>query len=86
MLHVIGDLLQSIGVAIAGALIWWHQDDPRWYLADPICTFVFSVVVLLTTKSILKDIVAVLMERTPQGVDVPAVSQVGEGSGNGGPD
>lgn len=25
ILHVVGDLLQSIGVAIAGALIWWKQ-------------------------------------------------------------
>jgi divalent metal cation (Fe/Co/Zn/Cd) transporter len=76
VLHVIGDLLQSVGVAIAGGLIWLHQDDPRWYLVDPICTFVFSVVVLLTTKSILRDIVHVLMERTPPNMDVPAVAQV----------
>jgi hypothetical protein len=46
-------------------------------LADPICTFIFSVVVLLTTKSILRDIVHVLMERTPTNLDVPAMSQVG---------
>jgi hypothetical protein len=25
IIHVIGDFVQSIGVAIAGALIWWHQ-------------------------------------------------------------
>jgi cation diffusion facilitator family transporter len=76
VLHVIGDLLQSVGVAIAGGLIWLNQDDPRWYLADPICTFVFSIVVLLTTKSVLRDIVHVLMERTPQHMDIPAVSRV----------
>ena len=28
VLHVIGDLVQSIGVAIAGALIWWKQVLP----------------------------------------------------------
>lgn len=83
VLHVIGDILQSIGVAIAGALIWWNQDDPRWYLADPICTFIFSVVVLLTTKSILRDIIHVLMERTPTNLDVPAMSQVGTVVGRG---
>jgi zinc transporter 2 len=76
VLHVIGDILQSIGVAIAGALIWYNQDDPRWYIADPICTFIFSIVVLLTTKSILRDIVHVLMERTPTNIDIPAMSQV----------
>lgn len=77
VLHVIGDILQSIGVAIAGALIWYNQDDPRWYIADPICTFIFSIVVLLTTKSILRDIIHVLMERTPTNIDIPAMSQVG---------
>lgn len=76
VLHVIGDLLQSIGVAIAGGLIWLNQDDPRWHLADPICTFVFSIVVLLTTKSVLKDIINVLMERTPRHINIPAMSQV----------
>lgn len=31
-LHVIGDLVQSIGVAVAGLLIWWQ---PSWKIADP---------------------------------------------------
>ncbi|KIZ03076.1 solute carrier family 30 (zinc transporter), member 2 [Monoraphidium neglectum] len=69
VLHVIGDLVQSVGVALAGLLIWLHPDDPRWYIADPICTFLFSVLVLWTTKNILSDIVAVLMERAPQTVN-----------------
>jgi solute carrier family 30 (zinc transporter), member 2 len=25
LIHAVGDLVQSVGVAIAGALIWWHQ-------------------------------------------------------------
>ena len=25
VLHVIGDIVQSLGVAVAGALIWWKQ-------------------------------------------------------------
>ncbi|PRW39381.1 Cation efflux system related [Chlorella sorokiniana] len=73
IIHVIGDFVQSIGVAVAGALIWWHQDDPRWHIADPICTFLFAILVLWTTKAITKDIFAVLMQRAPAGVDVEAV-------------
>ncbi|KAF5834227.1 hypothetical protein DUNSADRAFT_9180 [Dunaliella salina] len=65
LLHVLGDLLQSIGVALAGLLIWYKQDDPRWALADPICTFIFAALVLLTTQGIIKDIIHILMERTP---------------------
>ncbi|KAL4446379.1 hypothetical protein ABPG77_003186 [Micractinium sp. CCAP 211/92] len=70
VIHCIGDLVQSIGVCIAGALIWWHQDDPRWALADPICTFLFAGLVLWTTAGISRDIIDVLMERVPRGMDV----------------
>lgn len=30
IIHVIGDFVQSIGVAVAGALIWWHQVGGAW--------------------------------------------------------
>lgn len=51
-IHVIGDMLQSIGVFCAALVIYFY---PTWKLADPICTFIFSVVVLFTTITILKD-------------------------------
>lgn len=51
-IHVLGDVLQSVGVFIAALLIYFI---PSWQLADPICTFVFSIVVLATTITILKD-------------------------------
>jgi zinc transporter 2 len=70
VIHVIGDLVQSIGVVIAGGLIWYHQDDPRWALADPICTFFFAALVLFTTFSLLNEIGNILMERAPHGADV----------------
>ena len=36
--------------------------QPEWKLADPICTFLFSLLVLLTTLNILKETIHVLME------------------------
>jgi solute carrier family 30 (zinc transporter), member 2 len=42
-LHVITDLIQSIGVAIAGLLIWIY---PEYQILDPICTFLFSGLVI----------------------------------------
>ena len=69
-IHVIGDVLQSIGVFIAALLIYFF---PSWYLADPICTFIFSVIVLLTTFRILKDTILVLMEATPNYLDYTEV-------------
>jgi len=70
-LHVLGDLLQSIGVIIASAVIWWK---PEWSVADPICTFIFALLVLLTTWGMLGDIVDVLMEKTPTGIDIEGVT------------
>ncbi|XP_010937861.1 metal tolerance protein 1 isoform X2 [Elaeis guineensis] len=65
-LHVLGDSIQSIGVMIGGAIIWCK---PEWKIIDLICTFLFSVVVLLTTIKMLRNILEVLMESTPREID-----------------
>ena len=36
--------------------------QPEWKLADPVCTFLFSILVLVSTINILKDTLRVLME------------------------
>ncbi|KAI4884585.1 hypothetical protein NFI96_034554 [Prochilodus magdalenae] len=69
-IHVVGDLFQSLGVLIAATIIYFL---PEWKIADPVCTFLFSIFVLATTSTILKDIFKVLMEGTPQGIDYDAV-------------
>lgn len=61
-IHVLGDVLQSIGVFCAALIIYFV---PSWQLADPICTFLFSIIVLGTTITIMKDTLLVLMEGTP---------------------
>lgn len=65
-IHVLGDVLQSIGVFIAALVIYFL---PSWQLADPICTFLFSFIVLGTTITIMKDAILVLMEGTPSYLD-----------------
>ncbi|NXY54422.1 ZNT8 protein, partial [Callaeas wilsoni] len=57
--HTIGDLFQSISVLISALIIFFK---PQYKIADPICTFVFSIFVLATTITILRDILTVLME------------------------
>ncbi|UJR21740.1 hypothetical protein I4U23_024815 [Adineta vaga] len=66
IIHVIGDFVQSVGVLCAAILI---KLKPQYNLADPICTFVFSVLVLITTFTIMRDIVVVLMEGVPSHVN-----------------
>uniref|UniRef100_A0A1A8BEI9 Mediator of RNA polymerase II transcription subunit 30 n=1 Tax=Nothobranchius kadleci TaxID=1051664 RepID=A0A1A8BEI9_NOTKA len=63
--HVMGDLLQSVSVLISAIVIFFK---PEYKIADPICTFLFSILVLCTTFTILRDILLVLMEGTPSGV------------------
>lgn len=59
-IHVLGDVLQSIGVFCAAIIIYFK---PTWQLADPICTFIFSIIVLYTTITILKDAIMVGISR-----------------------
>ncbi|XP_050765665.1 proton-coupled zinc antiporter SLC30A2 [Gymnogyps californianus] len=70
--HVVGDLLQSVGVLIASYIIFFK---PEYKYVDPICTFLFSALVLGTTLTILRDVVLVLMEGTPKGMDFNAVRE-----------
>lgn len=63
--HVVGDLLQSISVLISAIIIFFK---PEYKMADPICTFLFSVFVLFTTFTIIRDILIVLMEGAPAGL------------------
>ncbi|XP_045792814.1 metal tolerance protein 1 isoform X2 [Trifolium pratense] len=65
-LHVLGDSIQSVGVMIGGAVIWYK---PEWKIVDLICTLFFSLIVLGTTINMLRNILEVLMESTPREID-----------------
>ena len=68
MIHILGDMVQSIGV-IAASLILKFKTEPEWQKADPICTYIFSVLVMLTTVPIFCDCVRIIMEATPNDID-----------------
>lgn len=65
-LHLVTDLIQSVGVMIAGSVIWLK---PKWLVVDLVCTLVFSVVALGTTLPMLKNVFYILMERAPNDID-----------------
>lgn len=66
-LHVLTDLIQSVGVMIAGAIIW---AKPDWLVVDLLCTLIFAVLALSTTLPMLGKIYGILMERTPSEIDI----------------
>lgn len=47
--------------------------QPSWSIVDPICTFLFSILVILTTVAIIKDVMNVLMEGIPKGFEYSQV-------------
>ncbi|XP_076639210.1 proton-coupled zinc antiporter SLC30A2 isoform X3 [Colletes latitarsis] len=69
-IHVVGDFIQSTGVFVAALIVYFK---PSWSIVDPICTFLFSVLVILTTVAIIKDVINVLMEGIPKGFDYSQV-------------
>lgn len=64
---MIGDIIQSVGVMAAAIIIYIK---PTWTIADPICTFLFSVLVLMTTVPIFIDVMAILMETCPEDIEI----------------
>ena len=70
-IHVLGDCVQSFGVVIAAIIIWVK---PEYHIADPICTFIFAIAVLCTTRGMLCDITDIVMERVPRDFDLPALT------------
>ena len=67
VIHILGDMVQSVGVISAAIII---KCRPDWQIADPICTFLFSILVLMTTVPIFMDCVHIVMENTPTEIDV----------------
>ncbi|XP_028919409.1 LOW QUALITY PROTEIN: zinc transporter 8 [Ornithorhynchus anatinus] len=57
--HATGDLFQSASVLVSALIILFKPD---YEIADPICTFVFSILALATTTATLRDILLLLME------------------------
>lgn len=69
-LHVLGDLLQSLGVVVAGLVIWVN---PNLQIADPICTLIFAVIVLVTTVSMLQRTIVLLLQGAPEYIAVDSL-------------
>ena len=66
-LHVLGDMLMSVGVVIASIIIYIN---PAWKIADPLCTYLFSIIICCTTIPVFKECIYVLLEATPDSIDV----------------
>ena len=71
-LHVLGDTLGSVGVIVAGLLVWARD----WLWADPLASVIVCLLILYSAWHLMRDAVDVLMEHAPSDVDVAAVRDV----------
>lgn len=69
MLHVLGDLLGSVG-AIAAAVIIWLTG---WMPIDPILSLLVSLLILRSAWALLTRTLNILMEGAPDGVEPEAL-------------
>ncbi|KPP71298.1 hypothetical protein Z043_109806 [Scleropages formosus] len=71
-IHALGDLVQSVGVLIAAYIV---RFKPEYKIADPICTYIFSVLVLFTTVRIVRDTGIILLEGVPRHLNVARIRE-----------
>jgi cobalt-zinc-cadmium efflux system protein len=74
-LHILGDVLGSVGVIISGIVLW----TTHWNLIDPIITILFTLMILRSSGKVIKQTIGILMESTPEGIDPEAVEKALEG-------
>ncbi|XP_068229320.1 zinc transporter ttm-1-like [Palaemon carinicauda] len=70
LIHIVADTLQTVAVLIAALVV---KFKPELKIADPILTFVFALIVIVTTLPIIRDLAHILMEGTPRNVDYMAL-------------
>ncbi|XP_032672225.1 zinc transporter 7 [Odontomachus brunneus] len=64
-LHILADTLGSVGVIISALLMQMFG----WMIADPICSMLIAVLIVLSVISLMKESWEVLMQRQPIALD-----------------
>ncbi len=65
-LHLLSDVLSSVGVVIGGILILFF----KIYWVDPLLTVLISIYILKESLGILKEAINILMQGTPENIDI----------------
>jgi cobalt-zinc-cadmium efflux system protein len=68
-LHVLGDVLGSIGALLAGAAIWQFG----WTWIDPVASVFIALLLCVGGVRVLREVWSVLMHAAPPGLDVPGL-------------
>ncbi len=76
-LHNLTDALASVGVILTGALIIWYG----WLWTDAAMTLLIAAYVLWQSFSEMPKVIHLLMEGTPEGLEIGQVATAMEGMG-----
>jgi cobalt-zinc-cadmium efflux system protein len=68
-LHVLGDLLASVGTLAAAILIHYTG----WLMADPLASILTTVLIMRGAWRLVRESVDILLESTPAHIPLPAV-------------
>ncbi|HKN57703.1 MAG TPA: cation diffusion facilitator family transporter [Gemmatimonadaceae bacterium] len=68
-LHILGDVLASVGTIIAAILIRFTD----WLMADPIASILTTVLIMSGAWRLVRESVDILLESTPAHIPLPAV-------------
>lgn len=63
-------MLMSCGVILAATIIYFRPD--LWWF-DPLCTYVFAIMILFTSYPTLRHCVDIMMEGAPENIDASAL-------------
>ena len=69
--EVFADMLTSIGVIVAGAIMW----ATGWYYADPLVSAGIGLFILPRTWKLLREAIGILLEGTPADVSPAALRE-----------
>jgi cobalt-zinc-cadmium efflux system protein len=70
-LHVLGDLAASVGVIVGAVIIL----TTGWRPVDPLVSILIGLLILVSSWSVLRESVDVLLEAAPRGVDVDEIGR-----------
>ena len=73
MLHMAGDAVASLAVAVSGIVI---TVTGGWYWLDPVASIAIGLIIAVQAWKLLKRTVDVLLESTPEGLDTHELTSV----------
>ncbi|KXG43223.1 cation diffusion facilitator family transporter [Tepidibacillus infernus] len=68
-LHVLGDLMGSVGAIVAALLLWGFG----WQIADPIASILVAILVLVSGWRVTKSSIHILMEGVPTNIQLDKI-------------